>query len=151
MKPETLEVLFGANFHVIQVNTNGISHEESLVQPKPAGNCMNWVLGHVVAYRTDVLRLVGQQPVWNEHDAAVYLRGSEPLADAAKARPLPQILEDFARSQETLIQGLRALTPEDLQRDELGEKITWLHFHEAYHAGQIGLLRRLVGKEGMIR
>jgi hypothetical protein len=151
MEPETLEVLFGANFHVIQVNTNGITHEDSIVQPCPAGNCMNWVLGHIVAYRSEVLKLVGKPPIWSDEEASPYRRGSKPITDAAKARPVTRIIEDLVRSQDALICGLRSLSPEDMKRDDLGEKITWLQFHEAYHAGQIGLLRRMAGKEGMIR
>mgnify|MGYP001101362822 CR=1 FL=1 len=35
--------------------------------------------------------------------------------------------------------------------DIVAEKIAMLHFHEAYHTGQVGLMRRLLGKDGMIR
>jgi hypothetical protein len=47
------------------------------------------------------------------------------------------------------------MTPEQLAHGDangtLGDKLGFLQFHEAYHAGQIGLLRRLVGKEGKIQ
>ena len=151
MNRESLEVLFGANFHVIQVNTNGITHEDSMVQPRPAGNCINWVLGHIVVHRNSILRLVGQSPIWDEDDAAPYARGSNPLCDPAKAQPVSKILDDLAQSQETLIGALNSMGDEEMKRDDLGEKLTWLSFHETYHAGQIGLLRRIAGKEGMIR
>lgn len=151
MNRESLEVLFGANFHVIQVNTNGISQAESMIQPQPAGNCINWVLGHIVANRNSILRLVGQPPIWNEDDAAPYARGSNPMSDPAKAQPVSKILDDLARSQETLVGALSGMDEDAMRKDELGEKLTWLSFHETYHAGQIGLLRRIAGKSGMIR
>jgi hypothetical protein len=33
----------------------------------------------------------------------------------------------------------------------LAEVVGFFHFHESYHAGQIALLRRLVGKQGVIK
>jgi hypothetical protein len=33
----------------------------------------------------------------------------------------------------------------------LGETLFVLQFHEAYHAGQTGLLRRMAGREGVIK
>jgi hypothetical protein len=35
---------------VMRLNVEGISHEESLIQPQPAGNCLNWVIGHLVLH-----------------------------------------------------------------------------------------------------
>ncbi len=151
MNRESLEVLFGANFHVIQVNTNGITHEDSMVQPQPAGNCINWVLGHIVVHRNKILNLVGKPAVWSADEVAPYVRGSAPMRDLALAQPFSKILEDFARSQEVLIGALGAMGDEAMKRDDAGEKLTWLSFHETYHAGQIGLLRRIAGKDGMIR
>ncbi len=151
MNGESLEVLFGANFHAIQVNLNGLTHEDSLVQPQPAGNCLNWVLGHIVGYRNEILQMLGKEPIWTDEERAPYKRGSKPLTDPRSAMQLKKIMQDFGRSQELLIGALRGLTAEDLKQGELGEKVSWLQFHEAYHAGQIGLLRRLTGKEGMIR
>ncbi|MCH9008517.1 hypothetical protein IIA29_11025 [candidate division KSB1 bacterium] len=37
------------------------------------------------------------------------------------------------------------------EKETVGEKLSFLHFHETYHLGQIGLLRRLAGKEGVIK
>ena len=39
---------------------------------------------------------------------------------------------------------------EPLEKDTLGWRLAFLQFHEAYHAGQLGLLRRLLGKDGAI-
>ena len=33
----------------------------------------------------------------------------------------------------------------------LGDALVRLHYHEGYHNGQIGLLRRIAGKEGAIK
>lgn len=54
MDAATLKLLYGFNYMALQRNTAGLSHEDSLVQPQPAGNCLNWVLGHILAHRNDV-------------------------------------------------------------------------------------------------
>jgi hypothetical protein len=48
---------------VIRLNVEGISHEQSLIQPQPAGNCLNWVIGHLVAAYESIFPLLGQEPV----------------------------------------------------------------------------------------
>ncbi len=65
-------------------------------------------------------------------------------------------------SQQQLIPGLAAMSdealassfPEQYNRPPLtgsiGDAFTRLHYHESYHNGQIGLLRRIAGKEGAI-
>jgi hypothetical protein len=161
MNAETLAKLFEFSYEVIRRNIAGIDAAESLAQPEPAGNCLNWVLGHIVAGRNGALRLLDQEPVWSEHESAPYVRGSAPIRDAAGALPWERIVEDFAASQERLRAGLAAATPESLATpppdgtsafgfSDVGGIVAGLHFHEAYHSGQTGLLRRLLDKEGAI-
>ena len=88
-------------------------------------------------------------------DAAPYARGSDGLRDLSRARPLTEILADLRRTQERLLGRLGRLSDADLAEPvkdgTVGSQLAFLHFHEAYHAGQVGLLRRLLGKEGAIR
>lgn len=155
MNGESLAILFGLNHHVIQVNTKELTHEDSMVQPRPAGNCVNWVLGHLTATRNDIMQLLGEPVIWDAARAGRYIRGARPLVDPAEAVPLETILVDLARSQERLITALAQLSPEQLAECSdgrtLGEKLATYQFHEAYHAGQLGLLRRLVGRKGAIQ
>ena len=54
--------------------------------PEPAGNCINWVLGHMVTGRGLVLMLAGAEPaVLTDDEAASYRRGSAALRDGGKA------------------------------------------------------------------
>ena len=48
---------------VLRVNLDGITHEESLHQPSPAGNCLNWILGHLVASYDNLLKVLGGEAV----------------------------------------------------------------------------------------
>jgi uncharacterized damage-inducible protein DinB len=155
MSAESLATLYGLNHQVLKINLDGITHKDSLVQPKPFGNCINWIMGHIVWERGAILKLAGEKPLWDEAEVALYKRGSRPLTDGEKALRLERIVADLDRSQELLIPALARMTPDQLaQGDANGtveDKLAFLQFHESYHAGQIGLLRRLVGKEGKIQ
>ena len=155
MSVDQLRKLFEINQYVFQVNVADMSHDESLVQPPGGGNCLNWVVGHVVATRNAILSLLGEEPIWDPPAADTYKRGSAPIVDGSRARPFHSIVEDFGRSQERIRSGLARLKDEDLEsprsEETLGESLHVLHFHESYHLGQTGLLRRLAGKPGAIR
>ncbi|MCI0489736.1 MAG: DinB family protein [Blastocatellia bacterium] len=155
MDPGSLEMLFGYNHLTLHENIAGLSHTDSLLQPHPGGNCLNWVLGHIVATRNQVLKLLGKEPILNEEEAALYKRGSAPIKDGSRALLLEKLLADLDLSQELIVAGLKEASEEDLMApagtETVGRQLALLHFHEAYHAGQIGLLRRLAGKEGAIK
>jgi hypothetical protein len=135
---------FELNHHVAHVNFEGIMHDESLVHPAPGGNCLNWVLGHVVATRNVLMEILGEPPIWSTADAQPYQRGTHPPLDAARAIPLADVLAAFDRSQETVRRRLPSASPDSLAA------VAGLSFHESYHLGQCGLLRRLLGKHGAI-
>ena len=151
-----LRFLFDFDHAAITRNCDGLSQADSLLAPPTAGNCANWVLGHVVHNRGFVLELLNEQPLWSEADGDAYRRESKPL-DPKLARPFESLLADFEATQERVRRGLERLDPAllDLKakvddRRPRGAQLHFLQFHEAYHAGQLGLLRRLAGKPGAI-
>jgi uncharacterized damage-inducible protein DinB len=154
MSVDQLKKLFEINQYAFGVNVEGVTHEESLLQPGGGANCLNWVAGHVVANRNHILELLGEEPIWDQPAYEEYKRGSKPIASTAKARPFESILADFGRSQERIRAGLARLKDEDLAaprgKETLGGSLHFLHFHESYHIGQTALLRRLAGKPGAI-
>jgi hypothetical protein len=154
MDNATLTHLFSFNQRALKLNLDGVSHEESVRLPASGGNSINWVVGHIVANRQAVLELASQPRFWTEDQARPYVRGSQPLSPS-DARPLAEILGDLDRSQDVLAQGFERLSPEALAAERgkstVEAQILFLHFHEAYHIGQTGILRRLIGKPGAIR
>ena len=155
MSVESLQMLYEINQSALDLNVKGLSHEESLIQPPGGGNCLNWVAGHVVANRNFVLGLLGEEPIWTADESEPYKRGSAPIKDGSRARKFDEIVADFSKAQERIRAGLGRLKDEDLSRKQgeetLGDSLHLLQFHEAYHIGQVGLLRRIAGKPGAIR
>lgn len=147
---------------VVHVNLEGVTHEESLIQPQPGGNCLNFVLGHLVAVYNNALPLVGQERVMDPAAIRRYDRGSPPLTDPAEAMDLGELMSAWETAAARMEAGLATLTPEVLDQpapfspgDDPNETVRSLIatvlFHQAYHAGQTGVLRRITGHPGAIR
>jgi hypothetical protein len=52
IRPDYLADSFARNVSIIKRQTEGVSHEESLIQLPFRANSLNWILGHLVANRT---------------------------------------------------------------------------------------------------
>lgn len=152
----------GMTHGVVRANLDGLTQEESLIQPQPGGNCLNWVVGHLVCIYGKVLPLLGQQPVMEESALKRYDRGAPPLEDPADALEIRDLLAAWDETTQRINAGLTGLTSEILDRpaphspsgnpnETVRSLLATIFFHQAYHAGQTGVLRRLAGKEGAIR
>jgi len=156
--PETLIELFQTSHAVIHRQLKDVTQEESLMQPPFRGNCLNWVVGHILTGRDDCLVFMGQNAVLTEEERERYKRGSEALTDPGKASPLDDLALKLDDSLERLVIGLSELSPEALQREvvfarkpgPLGGVLAFLNWHEAYHVGQLELLRQLTGKNDQV-
>lgn len=147
----------------VKVNLAGITHEESLIQPEPGGNCLNWVLGHLLSIYNQALPLLGQTPVTDQATIERYKRGSDPITGTTDARRFEELQAEWDETVKRVDAGLAGLTPETLDRpapqgsaptepgDKVRHTLSTLMFHQGYHAGQTGVLRRLTGKSGAIK
>jgi uncharacterized damage-inducible protein DinB len=155
MNSETFSRLFELNDYCVKVNTEGFTEADGFVQPSGGGNCCNWVLGHIVATRNAILELLGESPIWSEKEVGQYKRGAEAITASTNAHSLIDIQNAFDRSQKLILNALKKKTAENLAKETddetVGHKLTTLLFHETYHVGQLGLLRRIAGKEGAIK
>jgi DinB superfamily len=70
---------FARNATIVKSQTAGLTQADSLLQFPFRGNCLNWVLGHIVANRDSVLETLGEPPSLGAAGAR-YKRGTEPEA-----------------------------------------------------------------------
>ena len=54
-----LAKMYDFSYAAINRNLLDLSNDDTLVLPEGGGNCLNWVLGHVVASRMGTLMLAG--------------------------------------------------------------------------------------------
>ncbi len=160
--PTLVEVLvtqLGFSQYATRVNAHGITDEESLVRPQAGGNSANWILGHITSVRQGVVNKLGDALPADER-LKQYRRGSD--GDVVQPIPFHELLALYDRLQPLLIAGLQNLSDEQLTAKSpistpagpeasLGAALTTLVFHESYHAGQLGVARRLLGKPCAIK
>lgn len=153
LPPRQLADAFGRNVEVIKMQA------DSVRQLASRGNCLNWVVGHIVESRNDVLRLVDADPALDPAAAARYAYQSPPvLADGPDVVPLETLLAALDRSQEIITATIGVLTDEECEREiilssratTLGERLFYFSFHETYHTGQTEPLRQLAGTDDMV-
>jgi uncharacterized damage-inducible protein DinB len=160
MSLATISRIFDIHHRALAVNLDGITDDEALIEPHPGGNCINWIVGHILISRDAILGMLGQQPVFNSDRAVPYKRGAK-VEDVGKLVPLSELLEALGATQKKLMTALEKLPEAEANKPlepagsdpktALIDQLAFLQFHEGYHIGQVGLLRRIVGKEGAIQ
>jgi len=150
---------YALNMRLIKLQTDGLSHDDCLVQTAYNINSLNWVLGHIAVNRDNVLRALDEEPLLSDSESARYKRGSEPVkADDGLILPLESLLEVLERGQDTIAELLNHLSVEDMDREiqsgentvSLGSRLFGLYFHDTYHTGQTDLLRQVAGKNDAV-
>ena len=149
---DNLTAMYARNLVFIQAHTKSLTHADSLIQPPVPGNCMNWVVGHITLYRNRIFKILGQPPIFDEATTARYVRDSKPvLGDEPGIGILEDMLHALDESQSKLGAAMNALSPDDAQKPwSFGDlhmtAAEWMLFllrHEAYHTGNLELLREV--------
>ena len=134
----------------------GVSEEAALVRPGDTGNHMAFIAAHLVDARHWLARVVELEA---ENPFTERLAGARTLGDLkdcptvtearAAWRALAEPLEaHFETVEPSLLDQPSATRFPIADRSVLGT-VAFLVHHEAYHIGQLALLRRYVGKAAM--
>ena len=149
------QVLYGT----ISDNLAEMSHEDSLVQPSPGGNCANWILGHLTNVQNQTMQLLGEAPVWESPE--LERAGLDPITSPDRAIDFDTMKANFLGSAERCLAAIDGLSDEQLAQGGIphpfggettrGALLALLSFHQAYHAGQLALSRRVAGYPGAVK
>jgi DinB superfamily len=162
MHTKTIAYQFGLCSYVLEKNLGGVTHEESLINPQPGGSCLNWIVGHLTRSRNGALGILGQKPMFPMAEFAAYDDSGGTPFRSEQAIPFDELKRRFKALQEPLVNGLSRMSAEVLgqpapfsptgnPKETIGSLLASLAFHEAYHVGQSGILRRVIGREGMVK
>lgn len=121
------------------------------------GHTPRWILGHLALCRSRVVSLMGLPELpcpWSE----AFLKGSSP-ANVPEGIPVQELLTTYRQAHEAMESQWESLCTEHMAQscgrtlpdgtDRIADAIRFLAWHETYHLGQLGLLRRLAGKPGL--
>lgn len=151
---EDLAADFERNRWLIRRHAEGLTHQDSLIQPPGRANCFNWVAGHVVVYRGRILELIGGAPLLDPDQIDRYAKESEPVTgEEPGVIDFDTLLARLDLAQEKLGESLTGLSDQDLvaeiqhgdRKIALASRLHFLYFHDTFHTGQTELLRHLAG------
>ena len=162
MHAKTLVYQLGISSKVVEMNTGDVSHEESLVTPPKGGSCLNQVLGHITRTRNMALGTMGQRSPYPMEEFDPYDDRTGVPFSRERALPFDELRRRYQAMQEPLVRIIEGMSPETLAskpprkftgdpNETVGSNLATLVFHECYHVGQTGVLRRVAGKPGVIK
>ena len=162
MHGKTLAYQLELSNRVFDMNTRDVSHEESLATPPKGGSCLNQVVGHLTRTRNMALGSMGQKSPYPMKDFDPYDDRTGVPFRRENALPFDELRRRFTAMQEPLVRAINGMSPEVMAakpprpftgepNETVGSNMATLVFHECYHVGQTGILRRVAGKQGVVK
>jgi hypothetical protein len=133
----------------------GLTHADSLLQPQSGGNCLNWIMGHLVVNLVDILTILGGESPAELPKLAQYSFGSDPIhCDSPGVIKLQVLVEMYGHLTTLVADQLSQMTEADFDQEidfwqgknRRGYVAFFYYFHNTYHLGQLEQLRNLAGK-----
>lgn len=148
---------FRFNESVIGQVSDGLTPDDWSASPSESGgNTPHWILGHIASSRRYLLRKVGGE-VAEEPWEDVFSMSAKPTSTDGYPTPAA-LLADLKAIGEQVGERLEAMTDAEADAEwggtfpdggkTFGAAARFLYFHESYHLGQLGLLRRMRGHDG---
>jgi len=123
------------------------------------GNHALWVIGHLAVSEASIVGrfIKGQEPALKEWQSLFGL-GSQPTSDLSKYPAKAELLKKSQAVRQETLDLLRSLSEKDLdkptsvqQNQELfgtiGRCLVTMVHHQAFHLGQIAVVRRALGRK----
>ena len=132
-----------------------LTHADSLIQPQPGGNCLNWVMGHLVGALEYILNVLGAEPPPGLPDLAHYGHNSDPVqCDGPGVVDFHQLVDAYGLLNNAITARLEQMDEADFDEEidtflgkvRRGHAALFYFFHKAYHIGQLEQLRNLAGR-----
>lgn len=147
--------MLSGEHEIVMQQTAGLTHADSLLQPQPGGNCLNWVMGHLVGNLIEILQVIGGECPPDLPGLTHYGYGSDPIREEEEGvLPLDELLDAYSKLTEVVLQRLSQMTEDNFEEEidfwqgktRRGYVAFFYFFHNTYHIGQLEQLRNLAGK-----
>ncbi len=157
MSTQSLKAQFDLQTRLFNNATEGITEDESGARKSEHINNMKWIAGHLLNTRLGSLgKVAGLAP--DESYNAQFGRGNSYDPNATYP-PISEIKAKWESTAADISNGISNIPEEVLAAksqaqvpiadDTMRGLVAFLVSHEAYHIGQLGMLRKMIGKEAM--
>ncbi len=140
---------------IMRQQTADLSHADSLLQPQPGGNCLNWVMGHLAVNLVEILGVLDEKLPQNLPDLTRYHIGSDPIrGEEEGVLSLQQLIDTYTELNNKVVNRLEIMSDADFEEEiefwqgkkRRGYVAFFYFFHHTYHLGQLEYLINLAGK-----
>ena len=145
--------IFQANDGLIRQTLSDLPADALWKQPGGQGNSIMWIVGHITQTRAGLLSLLGERAStgWGE----LFRRGAQ--RQDPSAYPEPQAIKAMGIDlTNRLREKLSTITEQELAAPinpavklpnvyTVGDALAFFAFHEAYHVGQLGYVKKALG------
>jgi len=153
----SLAFIFASNDSLAERTFQGVADTDFWKRPTAQSNPLLWILGHMVATRAQLLKILGDDvdTGWD----ATFARGAA-LQDA-DAYPSRAAIQEVGRDiNARLYARLAAMSEADVSRpatrsftpavQTVGQQVAFLAMHDTYHVGQLAYVRKALGYPGVV-
>ena len=147
-----LAYIFQANDGLIRQTLSDLPADALWTQPGGQGNSIMWIVGHITQTRAGLLSLLGDRAStgWGE----LFRRGAQ--RQDPSAYPAPQTIKAVGVDLATRLRAkLETITADELAApvttvklpnvNTVVDALAFFAFHEAYHVGQLGYVKKALG------
>lgn len=146
--------LFGTTDRVLSISLDDLSEEQARERPRGEGGpSIAWTVGHLLNYRVVLLNGFGVETPnpYAEHF------GQEAATDGEGYPTIAQLQEAWEALAEPFAAAIGRHTDEELAEplddpwrpgETLGDRIAFMAWHESYHMGALGQIRKSLGLMG---
>lgn len=147
--------IFNTNSERVAKAVDGVGPESWMRKPDDSSNHLMWIMGHMIWCRGNILRTLGTD--WRLSWAKQFGRGSKP--DEITDYPtVEEVLKAWHETGQQLAATLAQAPAEVLEKPHdkptfdgnVSGFVAFLAYHETYHAGQIGFLKKWLGHGQMV-
>ena len=140
---------------IMRQQTADLDHTDSLLQPQPGGNCLNWVMGHLAVNLIEILGVLEGELPGDLPDLTRYRRGSQPIrGEEEGVLPLQVLIDTYTHLNHAVVNRLESMSEAEFEEEidfwqgkERRSYVAFFYFfHHTYHLGQLEQLRNLAGR-----
>ena len=147
--------VFEGTVRFVEQAVEDLTEEEMVRQPPGVPNHATWTLGHIIYSCQGMATELGGAPWLPDDWESKYGYGSTPRAEQQEYLRKAQMVALLADAKTRLCHTLRGVNASVLRRSIPGETFPTMGdlllqvvvAHTAYHAGQLAVWRRAMGKE----
>ncbi|WP_299273527.1 DinB family protein [uncultured Psychroserpens sp.] len=142
--------LFQMQTNFFNKSIDGITEEHATTRISEQVNHITWITGHIVSCRYMLCGMLGMQVSEPYPDLFGNLKKIQDDITYPSLNELSKALPDITNQ---LVEKLSSMSEEEFQKDAFGGKlidiVLFFTYHEAYHIGQLGILRKALGYDAL--